>query len=361
MGEASQLFPALYGVWQVNNQRPEHAAARAAAKQLLSLAQSVEDVGFLLEAHLAMGTSLSNLGELVSAREHLEAGMALYDPDQHRSHIAVYWRDPGVGGLSIAAWALWRLGYPDQALESSHQMVAVAEESLHPFSLAWALHFAGLLHRARGENPAAQERAEAVIALCTEHGFPVFLAWGTAVRGAALAAQGQAEEGLAQIRQGLAVARATGGELAQSSILTALAVAHGKVGQADDGLATVAEALAFVDRTEERMNEAELYRLKGELSLQSQVQSRKPVLSAVKGSQVEEEAEACFQKAIEVARRQSAKSWELRAATSLARLWQQQGKVAEARDLLAPVYNWFTEGLDTADLNDAQALLEELN
>jgi predicted ATPase len=172
------------------------------------------------------------------------------------------------------------------------------------------------------------------------------------MRGWALAAQGQVGEGIALIRQGQIAYRATGTEMGRSSFRALLAEAHGTAGQAEEGLATVAEALAFVDRTEERFYEAELHRLKGELTSQSQAAGQK--------SKVEKEVEDCFQKAIEIGRQQRAKSWELRAATSLARLWQQQGKQAEAHELLSDIYNRFTEGFDTKDLKDAKALLEEL-
>jgi predicted ATPase len=184
--------------------------------------------------------------------------------------------------------------------------------------------------------------------LSTEQGFALWLAWGTAMRGWALAEQGQVAEGMAQIRQCLDTSRATGAELGRSHYLALLAEAHGKVGQAEEGLSALSEALTWVDQSGERFYEAELYRLKGELVLQSGVWSR------------ESEAEKCFQKAIEIAQKQQAKSLELRAATSLARLWQSQRKRDEARELLEPVYSWFTEGFDTTDLIDAKTLLDEL-
>jgi len=278
--------------------------------------------------------------------------MALYDPQQHRAHVALYQVDPGVPCLSFGAWTLWLLGYPDQALERMHQAVTLAEESLHPFSLAWALTFTAWVHHLRREGEAVQERAGAVIALCTEHGFPLFLAFGTAVWGWALAVQGQTEDGIEQIRRGLAALQATGGAIGRSYFLGMLAEAHGQAGQIEDGLATVAEALAFVEQTEERFYEAELHRLKGALTLQSQGAGQK--------SKVEGEAEAYFHKALDIARHQQARSLELRAATSLARLWQQQGKQTEAREVLSEIYNWFTEGFDTKDLQEVKALLEEL-
>ncbi len=228
----------------------------------------------------------------------------------------------------------------------------MARECRHPFSLAYALNFASWVHLFRGEDYAAQEVADEVIALATEDGFPFWMAFGTAFRGSALAAQGRCDEGMAQIRQGLAANRAIGTEMTRSYFLGVLAQAHGQAGQIEEGLATVAEVLVFVEKSEERFYEAELYRLKGALTLQSQAAGQR--------SKVEDEAEGCFQKALDIARQQEAKSHELRAATSLARLWQEQGKQTEARQLLSVIYNWFTEGFDTKDLKDAKTLLEEL-
>ena len=260
------------------------------------------------------------------------------------------------------AWVLWQLGYPEQALKRSHEALSLAQELSHPFSLALALNFAAMLHQSRREGQVVQERAEATIALCSEQGFPLFLAMGTMLQGWTLAEQGQVEEGIAQIREGLAAYQATGAEMWRPYFLALLAEMQGKVEQAEEGLRVVEEALAIVERTEERVYEAELHRLKGELLLAQESKKQKPVLSLVEGAKGKnEEVEECFHQAIKVARKQSAKSLELRAATSLSRLWQQQGKGEEARDLLAPVYNWFTEGFDTADLKDVKALLHELS
>jgi predicted ATPase len=190
--------------------------------------------------------------------------------------------------------------------------------------------------------------ADAVITLATEQGFPQWLAAGTVFQGWALAAQGQAEAGIAQLRQGLAAWRATGAEIGRPRWLTLLAEAYGRVGQPEAGRTVLAEALALVEQTGQRIYEAELHRLQGELM----------VLHA--GAEGSAEAEPCFQRALDVARHQEAKALELRAVRSLSRFWQHQGKRAEAYELLAPVYSWFSEGFDTADLQEAKALLEEL-
>jgi len=211
-----------------------------------------------------------------------------------------------------------------------------------------------MLDQLRGDGRAAQQSAEAIIALSTEKGYPFWLAWGNFFLGWAFAAQGHADEGVVLLRKSLANYRALGTEMGRAYILALLAEAQGQAGQAEEGLATVAEALAFVDQTEERFYEAEIFRLKGELTLRSQAAGQNSKFKD------EAEAEACFHKALDIARLQSARSLELRAATSLARLWQQQGKQAEAHDLLSEIYNWFAEGFDTKDLQDAKGLLDEL-
>jgi len=222
-----------------------------------------------------------------------------------------------------------------------------------PSSLALALFGAASFHQVRREGQETQEQAEALLRLSTEQGFPFWVAWGTILQGWALAEQGQGEEGIAQMRHGLTASQATGTELQRSYWLALLAEVYGKAGQAEAGLAALTEALTVVDNTGERSYEAEVYRLKGELTLaQSSVQRL--------ASSVQKEAEECFHKAIEIARKQQAKSLELRAVMSLSRLWQNQGKKDEARQMLAKIYGWFTEGFDTKDLQEAKALLEKL-
>jgi predicted ATPase len=225
--------------------------------------------------------------------------------------------------------------------------VILAQQVARPFSLTFGLGFAAVFHQLRREVCFTQERAEAAISLAQEQGFPSWMAFGSILRGWTLVHQRQAQEGIEQINQGLMDYRATGAEALRPYFLALLAEAYGTLGEPEAGLAVLAEALTHVDTTGERWYEPELYRLKGALLLQRSLDNQA-------------EAEACFQQAISIAQSQQAKSWELRAATSLARLWQQQGKRQEAHDLLAPVYNWFTEGFDTLDLQDAKALLEEL-
>ncbi|MBI3797574.1 MAG: tetratricopeptide repeat protein, partial [Deltaproteobacteria bacterium] len=365
VGETPQLFSVLLGLGAFYFTRAELQTARELGEQCLALAQRIQDPARLVPAHYLLGMTLLYLGEPASARKYFEQGIALYDPQKHRSHTyraAV--QNPGVSCLSYAAFALWCLGYPDQALKRSYTAITLAQELAHPFSLAWALSNPTSVHQFRGEAQAAREQAEASMVLCREHGFPLFLASGTHMRGVALAEQGEVEEGIVQMRRGLSAWRATGAEIARPPLLASLAAAYGKTGQIEEGLTVLAEALSVVDRSGERVYEAELYRLKGTLTLQKfQVSGSKfqvPPNTQHLAPNTQEEAEACFLKAIDVARRQQAKSLELRAVMSLARLWQQQGKKEEARQMLAEIYNWFTEGFDTADLQEAKALLEEL-
>jgi class 3 adenylate cyclase/tetratricopeptide (TPR) repeat protein len=351
VGETPQLFPVLGGLCAFYQERMEFRTAHELGEQMLRLAQSLQAPIPLLWAHLALGQTLAFLGKFAPAREHLEQSLTLYDSTLRRSYGFVY--DPGVSGLSELARVLWFLGYSDQAKQRSHEALTLASELSHPFSLALSATHAAEVHRLRGEQQADRALHETKIAVCTEQGFALGLAAGRMWQGWALAEQGHGESGIAQIHQGLAALRAAGSELGRLFGLMLLAEAYGKEGRIEAGLSALAEALALVDKSEERIVEAELYRLQGGLMLKSQGQGPQ--------SQVEHAAEACFLKAIEIARLQQAKSWELRAVISLSRLWQQQGKKAEARQLLAEIYNWFTEGFDTKDLQEAKALLEELH
>ena len=347
VGETPQLFPVLFGLWRFYLLRAEYQTARDLAEQCLSLAQRVHDPALLLEAHFAFGVSLLWLGEVAPARAHLEEGIALYDPQEHRALAFRVGIDPGVWCLSHAAQALWLLGYPDQALRRSHEALTLAQELSHPPSLAAVLCYVAFIHSFRREAHATQERAEAAIALANAQGFPQWLAVGTYLRGWALAMQGQEEEGIAQIRQALAAWQTMGAGMAVSNFLAVLAEAYGQAGQAEEGLRLLAEALAHVDTTGERSYAAQVCWLKGELLLRQAIPD-------------EAQAETCLHQALDIARHQQAKSWELRAAVSLARLWQRQGKRAAAQQMLAEIYGWFTEGFDTVDLQEAKVLLEEL-
>jgi predicted ATPase/transcriptional regulator with XRE-family HTH domain len=351
-GETSHIFPILYGQIAYRLIRGEHQTAHQLAVEFLDLAQRRQDP-VIIVAHRVVGWRFC-MGELLAARPHFEQIAALYNPEQHRALTFRYGQEPGQAGLSAGAVVLWLLGYPEQAGRWSHQAVMLAQEASHSHSLVFSLVFRSITHQFCQEMAVAKERAEEAIAVCAQQGFANWLAWGMILRGWALVKMGQGEAGPAQIDQGLAAARATGTEFFRTYFLALLADTYQTVGQPEAGLAVLAEALAHVEKTEERFWEAEVYRLKGKLLLMhsgGKERARVDLLADV---------ESDFQRAIDIARRQQAKSLELRATTSLCRLWQAQGKRAEGHALLAEIYGWFTEGFDTADLIEAKTLLEAL-
>jgi class 3 adenylate cyclase/predicted ATPase len=368
IGDLPQRFSALRGLWGIYLARGQSRLTREVAAQLLQLAEGAHEATLLAEAYHVMGMASYVFGEWTSARAYLEQGIALYDLQRRPSLAFLSPYDPGVDCRAWVSDVLWDLGYPDQARQRSQEALSLTYELPDRFTLANALRHATRLHRLRGELPLTQQQADTLRTLGTEHGFPLFAAQGAILQGWTLAEQGQTEAGLAQIRQGLASLRDIGIESMRPSHLALLAEVYGKAGQREEGLTTLAEALAIIDKTGERRDEAELYRLQGELSLQSRHGKTRQSTSAATSTHhpppstpAAVEAEACFLKAIESARKQQAKSLELRAVMSLSRLWQQQGKKAEARQLLAEIYGWFTEGFDTKDLQEAKALLDELS
>ena len=352
-GEDARLFPVLFGLRSFHLVRGELHPAFELAQQLVSLAESVQDSGLLVEAHLAQGNSLFLFGKLTPALEHFERTISLYDPQTHHAHAFVYGLDPQVFCFGRKAWLLALLGHLEQASKKMEESLALAHRQSHAFSLAVALMNAIPVCDLRGEWPALQQQAEAAIALCTEQGFGSILAQATTYRGYALAQQGRTEEGIALMREGLDAQSATGASLFRPWYLCRLADVSGTVGRFEEGLAAVAEATAIMERTGECLDEARLLRLKGDLVLRRSGVEAEPV--------VQTEAEECFRKSIAIARQQEARSYELNAATSLSRLWEQQGKKEQARQMLAETCGWFSEGFDTKDLIDAKALLKRLS
>jgi class 3 adenylate cyclase/predicted ATPase len=348
LGATSRLFPTLWGLWFVRLFRSELAAARSLGEELLILARRSQDPGLLLEAHHTLWPTLVDMGEFVAARNQWEQGLALYDSERHGSYAFRYGNhDPGVCSRNFAAHTLWFLGYPDQALAMVRDALALARQLAHPYSLAVAQLYGAMVHLECGQRQAAEDLANASVTLSAEHGFAALLPRGLILRGRLRAARGDWEEGMAELRRGLATYRVIA-EGRRCQLLAVLGDACAECGQVEEGLDAVSEALTLADRTGERCAEAELHRLKGELL-------RRQPLSP------DHEAETCFQKAIEVARQQSAKSLELRAVTSLARLLHARGRREQASTSLASTYGWFTEGFDTADLRAARALAEELS
>ena len=271
-----------------------------------------------------------------------------YDAPRQQHHLQVaQLLEAGTTATAYCAWALWMLGYPDQALERGRQTLALLEQSEHPYTQSRSLYWNTILHEFRQEWAIVDERATRAMKSADEHGFSLVLAAGQIMQGAAMAATGQGKAGLQQMRDGLHAYQDKGGLFQRTHHLAMFAKALNAEGFPEEGLEALQDAANLVEATGEHYYEAEIHRLKGELLLTA-------------SPQAVTQAEACFHQALDVARYQEAKSLELRAATSLTRLWRQQDKNHEARELLALVYNWFTEGFDTADLKDAKVLLSEL-
>jgi predicted ATPase len=345
VGETPHLFPALRGLCRFYRTRGALPIARELGDQLYQLARRAATSMPLLEAHDAHGTTLFHLGDYAAARTHFEQGIALTDTSAQRALAVRQGEVSGVGCLAYAAVTLWCLGYPAQALRRSQEALTLAQALAPPFTLAAGQHMVIYLHHRRREVSAVQAQAEALLTLATAQELPHYLSYAACWEGWALAMRGHGEAGIAQLRQGLAAVVAAGQMLVRPHCLMLLAEAAGHVGQIEEGLRVLAEAQVAFGAIERGDQLSEAYRLQGELLLR-------------RGGQEAAQAEACFQQALTIARRQQAKSWELRAAISLSRLWHHQGKTEEARQLLAEVYRWFTEGFDTADLQEAKALLE---
>jgi predicted ATPase len=294
----------------------------------------------------ALAVVFSLMGELNKSLRHAEQAIASYSPHLHRLMVQEGGMNVGAASRCWAALGLQLSGHPDQSRQRLHEAAALARDVAHPYSLVLALFYSALASQLRRDVQTTQGYVEEMMALSTEYGSQIFLAFGVALQGWIAAMQGQAAEGVTQIRQGLAMLQATGTAAWRSCFLNLLAEVYKEAGQLEQGLATLNDGIAFVERTGERFCEAEIHRFKGELLL-------------ARGD--EAEAEASFHKAIEVARQQSARFWELRATVSLCRLWREQDKSAEAGRMLEGIYGWFTEGSDTADLKEAKALLEELS
>jgi predicted ATPase len=347
LGDEAHLFPVLWGLTAFHVNRAELPKSLDAAEELLRLAERQRDVALRLASHRAASTAFYHFGALSRARAHQEKMLALYDHDRDHSLRFMYAADFRVSALSLLSLTLLSLGYPRQAQEGLEEAVAYAQQLSHPRSLALALGFACQFCGLTRDLESLKDYAEAEISLSTAQGFPNSLRSARIHQSCVHALRG-VEEGLALCTRELAAKRVSANERERPLTSILLAEAYQNAGQPSEGLRVLEEPLGRVAHTREGWIEAELHRIRGELLLPS-------VAEPYSG-----EAEACFQRALAVAREQSARMWELRAAMSLARLWANQGRRAEAHDLLAPVYGWFTEGFDTADLKDAKALLDEL-
>jgi len=362
VGEPAELTRVLLGLWNLYLVRGQLRNARELGEQILARSEAAQDLLLQSRAHAALGTTFTHVGELHAACTHFERAIEIVNLHKHESIGA---HDPRVASLSYMACDMYQLGYPDRARATARKAVTLARGSSQPADLAFALTLGSVFHRYLREMPLAEERAEEVIALANEHGFPYWLAFGTMMRGWALFERGQREEGIAQKRRGLAAYRTTGSEVGAPQHIAALAEMYGRAGQSEAGLDLLTEALELVRKNDNHYDEAECYRLKGQLTLQKfRISGATPGQGPDSRFEIDPTqagvVEGCFQQAIEIARQQEAKMPELRATISLCRLWQLQGKPEQARQMLRQIYGWFTEGFDTADLRDAATLLEEL-
>ncbi len=349
VGETPQLLPVLLGVGRFYVVRGDFQTAREVGTHLLTMADATRDATMLLAAHNALGIVSLYAGDFEVALDHLERGIELYRSDEPSPTRSPAFRlvPPGVTCAIHAAWTLWMLGYPDRAAARTREALALARSLDHPFGVSYACHLAAGMHQWRREHQAVQELEDEALVRDTEHGFGLLLTAGVIQRGWLLAERGQSEAGLAQMREGLASHREVGAAVLVPAVLALMAEVHQKLGRPAEGLSAVTEALMVVRQSGQHYWEAELHRLAGVLTRQA-------------GPPSAGDAEPHFLQALEIARRQRARSLELRAAASLSRLWADKGKVREAYALLSGVYAWFTEGFDTVDLRDAKSLLEEL-
>jgi len=341
-GDAHQLFTAVFGLWQSTTSAGRILDCRGLSDRLQRLTADNADSELRLQAHHSAWTTHLFAGRPAAAREHCNEGRRLYNPERHQHHRLLYGgHDPGVCAGYVGAQVNWLLGYPERALAIGNESLVLAERIAHPFSLHIAQVFNAMLHLDRGEPELALEGLHAAEALAAEQRLGLVIAPGF-LRGAALMAEGAFDDAIARLREGLAGRL---GAMFAPYGRARLAEALTRQSNHEAALATVREALEEQERTGQRRWEPELHRVEG---------------AAQQGLNRIEEAQSALEAALRIARCQQAKSYELRAATSLARLWGEQGRRAEARELLAPVYSWFTEGSDTADLKEAKALLYEL-
>jgi predicted ATPase len=340
------LFSVLFSFWTASFVAFNGDAVRELANQFLTLAEKRRATAPLMIGHRMMGSVLHR-GDFAEGRAHLDRAIALYDPSEHRTLAARFGQDARVATLSYRSWALWMLGYPDAALGDASCAIKEAREIGQAATLMYALVHACVIQIECGNYSAANEQVIELVSLAEEKGAQFWKALGLSVRGCLLVLGGRPVDAIQMITPSITALRSTGATLWLPFHLPFLARAYGEGGQFDDAWRCIDEAIASVETTNERWAEVEVHRVAGEIALLS------PERDVAK-------AEAYFERALAVARQQQAKSWELRAAMNLARLWRGQGKPQQARELLARIYGWFTEGFDTRDLKDAKTLLEDL-
>jgi predicted ATPase len=345
--DALLLFSVLFSFWTASYVAFDGDVVRELATQFLALAEKQGTRAPLLIGHRLMGTSLTWTGVIAEGRSHYDQAIALYDPAEHRSLAMRFAIDPGAANLGFRSWALWMLGYPEDALTDAEHALKDAREIGQAATLMYVLFVASLSHIRCGNYAIANSLADELVELADEKGALLWKAWGMMCQGCVLALTCHASDAVNMLTSALAALRSTGATLLMPLWLTYLARAYAELGKFDDAPRCIAEATAAVEATKEQWCKAEVHRTAGEIALMS------PGSDTAK-------AEAYFARALAIARAQQAKSWELRAAMSMARLRRDQGKRQQARDLLAPVYGWFTEGFDMKDLKEAKALLDAL-
>ena len=341
------LFSVLYGIWVPNFVAFNGKTVRELAVQFLALAEKHKATAPCMIGHRILGLALLDTGDLVEGLAHLDRALTLYDPAEHRHLAARFGQDGRVAALSLQSMALGVLGFHDAALAASGRAIEEAREIGQAATLMYALNTASIANVICGNYAEAGALTDEHLALADRTGSLFWQAWGTMQRGCVLALTGKASDAVQAITSGITAWRSTGSTQMTASYSSYLAVAHAELGQFDDAARCIGEAMTAIETTQETWHEAEVNRIAGEIALLP------PEADMAK-------AEAHFERALAVAREQQAKSWELRAAMSMARLWRVQGKRLQARDLLAPIYGWFTEGFDTLDLKQAKALLDEL-
>jgi predicted ATPase len=340
-------FSVLYGLWVAQYIGGEPVAAFEQAKEFLSLAQSQKQSGLLLVGHRLVGTALVLVGNYTAALSHLDRAVELYRPEEHRELAFRFGADIGITAMCARAWALWHRGYPDQARRAAEEGLQHARQSIHRHTLAYALIYMGLTAASARWLAESEKAGDELVSLTREHGFALFLGYGLIIQARAMTLRGEGEAGAERIREGVAAMQATGANRPESMVVGLLAEALALKGDVVESLRALAAALETAQATGEHWADAELHRLNGDLL------SRLP-------SADWREVERCFRTALAVAREQGSRGFELRAAVSLARLLRARQRQDEARDLLGPVYDWFTEGFDTPDLREAAGLLDEL-
>ncbi|MCA9119680.1 MAG: protein kinase [Planctomycetales bacterium] len=349
MGLDEEAFPVLYGLFRYFMLQAKYPKATELGQQLVELAERSQDPSGLVAAHRAISGPLVYRGQHTLAVPHLEKVISIQPTEALRKDFYRYdVVDPWITSLCYLAWAKWLLGFPDQAKRYSQEAVATAERLKHPFSIALALSFSQWLHQFSQDVVATQEAVDRALKIAEDQGFAFWLGWGRVLRGWTEAQQGRAAHAIEEIREGIAAWRRQGSELGCHYYFVLLAESCLKAGRVDEAATALDDAQAFSDTTGERYWASEIYRVRGELLLKAGERD----LGAVA---------IWFNKAIELARAQDAKSLELRAAICLARLLQSNGKTNEARAALAPIFNWFTEGFDTHDLVQAKRVLDELS